>query len=447
MGGGRYPGIVSEEGGRIKSFFLFFPHLFPIFVSIFYFAFFYDVKESFGVPAFARQTGFTCSSCHTAYPSLNKFGRVFRERGYRLTDAQDPEGPWKLKFLPYAIQGNVGATGKQSAPEHARISIDALQLFVGGPIARRTSVYIHLHLIMADAPGPIHEVQLLTYKPFSLPFSLRFGKFEPWYAKSPGKTILTHFGYSPLSFSVGLNDSALAQSKTGIGAIWYIADNITFFSDVYYLGDGPETFLRVKRNVLDGEIGIFINAGIMELEREVDGKTQEFSDTYIRPGLDFAIFPIGWIEVSGFLSYAFHQNPSGFEGKHASYIASYLEFELFPVKAFAVALRGEVLNIIESAPEIVEKGNQGGGEGTGVQTANGHVPPAVFPVPSPRVYKMHAEEELGGAGQGGAGEIFSWAVISLQPYIRENAKIIIEYKADFKNIQNSIFFVGTHFAF
>ena len=34
------------------------------------------------VPAFARKYDSNCSSCHTAYPQLNKAGRKFKEAGY-----------------------------------------------------------------------------------------------------------------------------------------------------------------------------------------------------------------------------------------------------------------------------------------------------------------------------------------------------------------------------
>ncbi len=37
------------------------------------------------VPSFARQTGFTCDVCHTAFPELTPFGRAFKASGYTLT--------------------------------------------------------------------------------------------------------------------------------------------------------------------------------------------------------------------------------------------------------------------------------------------------------------------------------------------------------------------------
>jgi len=36
------------------------------------------------VPSFARQTGMACEACHTVYPELTHFGRIFKANGYTL---------------------------------------------------------------------------------------------------------------------------------------------------------------------------------------------------------------------------------------------------------------------------------------------------------------------------------------------------------------------------
>jgi hypothetical protein len=38
------------------------------------------------VPSFARQTGMACEACHTVYPELTHFGRVFKASGYLLAN-------------------------------------------------------------------------------------------------------------------------------------------------------------------------------------------------------------------------------------------------------------------------------------------------------------------------------------------------------------------------
>src|SRR5579885_3191902 len=42
------------------------------------------VPAALAVPSFARQTGMACEACHTVYPELTHFGRVFKANGYVL---------------------------------------------------------------------------------------------------------------------------------------------------------------------------------------------------------------------------------------------------------------------------------------------------------------------------------------------------------------------------
>lgn len=49
------------------------------------------------VPSYARQTGVSCASCHTAFPQLSAFGRQFKMQGYTLTSTEQVKGD-KLNF-------------------------------------------------------------------------------------------------------------------------------------------------------------------------------------------------------------------------------------------------------------------------------------------------------------------------------------------------------------
>lgn len=41
-------------------------------------------KESFAIPAFARRYKTACTTCHVLIPKLNKFGKAFKNNGYRI---------------------------------------------------------------------------------------------------------------------------------------------------------------------------------------------------------------------------------------------------------------------------------------------------------------------------------------------------------------------------
>ena len=42
-------------------------------------------QSAYAVPSFARQTGMSCTACHTAFPELTPFGRSFRLGGYTFS--------------------------------------------------------------------------------------------------------------------------------------------------------------------------------------------------------------------------------------------------------------------------------------------------------------------------------------------------------------------------
>ncbi|MDA8364135.1 MAG: hypothetical protein M0Z84_10055, partial [Gammaproteobacteria bacterium] len=42
-------------------------------------------QQALAVPSFARQTGLPCEVCHTVFPELTPFGRLFKLNGYTLT--------------------------------------------------------------------------------------------------------------------------------------------------------------------------------------------------------------------------------------------------------------------------------------------------------------------------------------------------------------------------
>jgi hypothetical protein len=57
---------------------------------------FYVVPAS-AVPSFARQTGMACEACHTVFPELNHFGRMFKANGFTLDNLNQVRGITPLK--------------------------------------------------------------------------------------------------------------------------------------------------------------------------------------------------------------------------------------------------------------------------------------------------------------------------------------------------------------
>lgn len=117
------------------------------------------VRVAEAVPAFARQTGMACMSCHfQSFPALNAFGRAFRASGYTMRGVQpmiegeDLSLPNTLNVsvitkLRYQLKGDVdGGRGEVQWPDEAA-------LLVGGRAAENIGFLMELGLgpVGADA--------------------------------------------------------------------------------------------------------------------------------------------------------------------------------------------------------------------------------------------------------------------------------------------------------
>ena len=52
------------------------------------------------IPSYARQTGLTCSACHTEFPILTEFGRDFKLNGYTMSTTQSWMPPLAVMLQP-----------------------------------------------------------------------------------------------------------------------------------------------------------------------------------------------------------------------------------------------------------------------------------------------------------------------------------------------------------
>lgn len=115
------------------------------------------------VPSFARQTGMACEACHTVFPELTHFGRVFKANGYTLDNlkqVRDIDGA-KQEMLslstlpPLAAMIQISETWLNSplpdgtgAPAHSQTSTigfpQQLSLFYAGKVAPHVGAMIQL---------------------------------------------------------------------------------------------------------------------------------------------------------------------------------------------------------------------------------------------------------------------------------------------------------------
>lgn len=119
----------------------------------FTFTFFADT--AWGIPIFARQTGSPCSSCHTAFPELNAFGRSFKLRGYTLTESElsgftdevDKSTTFPIAGMVVTSYSRVKSEDVTETVEFSKdreFTLQEASVFLGGRINQNVGAFLQL---------------------------------------------------------------------------------------------------------------------------------------------------------------------------------------------------------------------------------------------------------------------------------------------------------------
>jgi len=120
----------------------------------------FSTSNTYAIPTYARQTGLACAVCHTVFPQLTSFGRLFKLNGYTLTGIKDIEDKSTdskdsdlLKILgisPVSAMVQTGITSLSKAtPGTRNANVEfpqQLSLFYGGLITPKIGSFIQLTL-------------------------------------------------------------------------------------------------------------------------------------------------------------------------------------------------------------------------------------------------------------------------------------------------------------
>ncbi len=105
------------------------------------------------IPSFSRQTGLACTSCHTTFPQLTPFGRLFKLNGYTLTGLQvvtaggTDNQTLKIALIPPVsamVQTSVTQTNKpQPGTQNGNAELpQELSIFLGEEISPRLGTFL-----------------------------------------------------------------------------------------------------------------------------------------------------------------------------------------------------------------------------------------------------------------------------------------------------------------
>ena len=116
-------------------------------------------QSALAVPSFARQAGLSCEACHTVYPELTHFGRMFKANGYLLTsmpqvrgETQEKEQRLSLNQIPplslmvqvadtQLAQAIPDSSGAGKAQNGTAAFPQQISLFYAGKIAPQLGVF------------------------------------------------------------------------------------------------------------------------------------------------------------------------------------------------------------------------------------------------------------------------------------------------------------------
>jgi hypothetical protein len=109
------------------------------------------------VPSYARQTGLACEACHTMFPQLTPFGRVFKASGYTMFNTLKVEDINNLKKstlslseippVSVMVMASTSIAAKANDPQSSTTSTDfpqQLSIFYAGRITDNIGAYIQL---------------------------------------------------------------------------------------------------------------------------------------------------------------------------------------------------------------------------------------------------------------------------------------------------------------
>jgi hypothetical protein len=275
------------------------------------------------VPSFARQTGMACEACHTVFPELTHFGRMFKANGYTLdnlrqvrdVDSTRQEMLALASLPPLSIMVQISNTWLSSplpdgtgGPGHSQTSTTGFpqqaSLFYAGKIAPHVGAMIQLTYANDSGSFGIDNTDIRYANAFLLPRdqSLVFGisvnnnpTVQDLWNSTPAwgnPFATTNAGVSPLAATQ--IDGTLAQDVAGISAYLLWQESLYAEAGVYHSAkQGVTNPITGAAGPLDGTVSNVISGaapyGRLAYEHQWSRHNLEFG-LY---GATFKLFPGG----------------------------------------------------------------------------------------------------------------------------------------------------------
>lgn len=251
------------------------------------------------VPQFSREYNRDCSSCHNAWPALNRTGREFKENGYRLADEVGED----VEFLAFPASGILVARpyDKKDSQSDARLrALHEAELIVGGAFGDRFSGLMAIEYedeIDDDSFGQVLEFAQLSYHA-----SRQFNLHAVWgqaFAPDPYGVITDHLrltrGHAAnVDQGFGGTDGRIRSTRQSFSASGRLTDS--FFYNVGVSGEAEDA-LGVAASNAHVRGAYDLTENFMLGAFVIDGSASSSNRGYSRLGID-AMADIGNSRVS-----------------------------------------------------------------------------------------------------------------------------------------------------
>lgn len=223
------------------------------------------------IPAFARQYGLSCATCHAAFPKLNAFGQQFSAHGYIFEGMQEKAyvpntGDEQLNLFERVPLGFRFQQWMEVRTQQRRWRYDlkapwAVKLLTGGALGRAASFYAYV--IFEQGEAPLFEDAWVHLHPWE-GWGVQLGQFQLCDLMFPRELRLTRSDYRiytigrfPLTYQRGFILSTPLELSVGV----VNGNGIGEYVD----GDADPD----NRKVFFGHLGLPLNAGLFGLYGEM----------------------------------------------------------------------------------------------------------------------------------------------------------------------------------
>jgi len=216
-----------------------------------------------GVPAFARQTGLDCNSCHAAagFPTLNAFGAAFKAGGYSQANEDDLIGDGEALSIPKSlnmsvvlkVRNPIEGTTQDNGDTTSKSTLDMpdeMAFLVGGRTGKNMGFLVESALsrdgneavsakyVFAPEIGPVRLGIVPWYS------DLGVGYFFETQSTGMARNIRPGEKVKGAAFNLGLTDADATGQTIGLGV--YVWHPMGFLAVTPYFGSTGTTWSDIN---------------------------------------------------------------------------------------------------------------------------------------------------------------------------------------------------------